>query len=96
VGVADPAQHQPVRSSIPTLVLAGEYDGAVPPLVVRQIRRRCGGPSPTRSPPPDIQLANGNPVGSCARAITSQFLNAPTRRPNSRCIDSLPRSDLTP
>lgn len=37
MGVADPAQHQPVRSSIPTLVLAGEYDGAVPPLVVRQI-----------------------------------------------------------
>jgi pimeloyl-ACP methyl ester carboxylesterase len=40
-GLADPAQHQPVASSIPTLVLAGEFDsgGGVPPLITRQTSR---------------------------------------------------------
>lgn len=97
VGVADPAQHQPVRSSIPTLVLAGEYDAAVPPLIVRQIpptlRRSFYYEFPAA---PHIQLANFNPVSSCARSITDQFLNAPTMRPNASCIDSLPPFDFTP
>lgn len=97
VGVADPVQHRPVRSSIPTLVLAGEYDAAVPPLMVRQIpptlRRSFYYEFPAA---PHIQLVNGNPVSSCARSITGQFLNAPTRRPDSSCIDSLPPFDFTP
>jgi pimeloyl-ACP methyl ester carboxylesterase len=37
VGRADAAQHRPVSSRIPTLVLAGEYDTAVPPSITRQI-----------------------------------------------------------
>jgi len=97
VGVADPAQHQPVRSSIPTLVLAGEYDSGVPPLMVRQIpptlRRSFYYEFPAA---PHIQLANFNPVSTCARSITDQFLKAPTRRPNSGCIRSLPPFDFTP
>jgi pimeloyl-ACP methyl ester carboxylesterase len=97
VGVADPAQHQPVRSSIPTLVLAGEYDTGVPPLIVRQIpptlRRSFYYEFPAA---PHIQLANFNPVSSCARSIANQFLNAPTRRPDSSCIRSLPPFDFTP
>jgi pimeloyl-ACP methyl ester carboxylesterase len=97
VGVADPTQHQPVRSSIPTLVLAGEYDSGVPPLIVRQIpptlRRSFFYEFPAA---PHIQLANSNPVSSCARSIADQFLNAPTRRPDSSCIRSLPPFDFTP
>ena len=97
VGVADPAQHRPVRSSIPTLVLAGEYDSGVPPLIVRQIpptlRRSFFYEFPAA---PHIQLASFNPVSACARSITGQFLNAPTRRPNASCIDSLPPFDFTP
>ena len=97
VGVADPAQHQPVRSSIPTLVLAGEYDTGVPPLIVRQIpptlRRSFYYEFPAA---PHIQLANDNPVSSCARSIANQFLNAPTRRPDASCIRSLPPFDFTP
>jgi pimeloyl-ACP methyl ester carboxylesterase len=97
VGVADPAQHQPVHSSIPTLVLAGEYDAGVPPLIVRQIpptlRRSFYYEFPAA---PHIQLANSNPVSGCARSITDQFLNAPTRQPDASCIRSLPRFDFTP
>jgi pimeloyl-ACP methyl ester carboxylesterase len=86
-----------VHSSIPTLVLAGEYDIGVPPFIVRQIP-----PALPRSfyyefpAAPHIQLANDNPVSSCARSITDQFLNAPTTRPNSSCIRSLPPFDFTP
>jgi pimeloyl-ACP methyl ester carboxylesterase len=97
VGVAEAAQHQPVHSSIPTLVLAGEYDTGVPPLIVRQIpptlRRSFSYEFPAA---PHIQLASFNPVSACARSITDQFLNAPTTRPNSSCINSLPPFDFTP
>jgi pimeloyl-ACP methyl ester carboxylesterase len=97
VGVADPAQHHPVHSSIPTLVLAGEYDAGVPPLIVRQIpptlRRSFSYEFPAA---PHIQLANSNPVSTCARSITGQFLNAPTMRPDASCIRSLPPFDFTP
>jgi pimeloyl-ACP methyl ester carboxylesterase len=94
---ADPAQHLPVRSAVPTLVLAGEYDTAVPPLIVRQIP-----PTLSRSyyyefpAAPHIQLATFNPVSACARTITAQFLRAPTRRPDARCMRELPAFDFTP
>jgi pimeloyl-ACP methyl ester carboxylesterase len=97
VGVADPAQHRPVRSAVPTLVLAGEYDTAVPPFIVRQIP-----PTLSRSyyyefpAAPHIQLATFNPVSTCARAITAQFLDAPGRRPDARCVRDLPAFDFTP
>jgi hypothetical protein len=45
---------------------------------------------------PHIQLASFNPVSSCARSITDQFLRAPGRRPDSGCIASLPQFDFTP
>jgi pimeloyl-ACP methyl ester carboxylesterase len=97
VGVADAEQHQPVRSSIPTLVLAGEYDAGVPPFIVRQIpptlRKSFFYEFPAA---PHIQLASFNPVSACARSITGQFLNAPTTRPDSSCINSLPPFDFTP
>jgi pimeloyl-ACP methyl ester carboxylesterase len=97
VGVADPAQHQPVRSSIPTLVLAGEYDSGVPPLIVRQIPPTLRTSFYYEFPAaPHIQLANDNPVSTCARSIAGQFLKAPTTRPNSSCIRSLPQFDFTP
>ena len=97
VGVANPVQHQPVHSSIPTLVLAGEYDTGVPPLIVRQIpptlRRSFYYEFPAA---PHIQLANFNPVSACARSIADQFLNAPRTRPDASCIRSLPPFDFTP
>ena len=97
VGVADPVQHQPVSSTIPTLILAGEYDIAVPPLFVRQIPPTLPNSFFYEFPAaPHIQLASFNPVSSCARSIAAQFLNAPTTRPDSSCIASLPPFDFTP
>lgn len=97
VGTADPAQHQPVSSAVPTLVLAGEYDHAVPPSISRQI-------------PPTLpnsffyefpagahgQLAFYNNASDCARSITAQFLAAPDQEPDSTCIASVVPLDFTP
>jgi hypothetical protein len=78
-------------------VLAGEYDTGVPPLIVRQIPPTLRRSFYTSSRPrPHIQLGSYNPVSSCARSITGQFLGAPARRPNSSCIRSLPAFDFTP
>ena len=97
VGVAEPAQHQPVHSAIPTLVLAGEYDTGVPALVVRQIPPTLSNSYYYEFPAsPHIQLASFSPVADCSRAIAAQFLDRPTARPDSSCIASLPPFDFTP
>jgi pimeloyl-ACP methyl ester carboxylesterase len=96
VGQADPAQHQPVASTIPTLVLVGEYD-AVPPLIVRQIPGTLPNSSFYEFPASGHgQLAGYNPVSSCSRAIAAQFLDVPTAPLDSGCIGSLPQFDFTP
>ena len=97
VGVAAPVQHKPVKSSIPTLVLSGEYDAGVPPSVVRQIP-----PSLSRSysyefpASAHVQLASYNGAAECARSIAAQFLDDPGARPDSSCIATLPAFDFTP
>jgi pimeloyl-ACP methyl ester carboxylesterase len=97
VGLAAPAQNQPVSSAIPTLVLAGEYDQGVPPNIVRQI-------------PPTLpnsffyevpagahgQLADYNTASPCMREIAAQFLENPTARPDDGCFAALPAFDFTP
>ena len=97
VGVADAAQHQPVTSRIPTLVLAGEYDTSVPAFIVRQIPPTLPNSFSYEFPAaPHGQLADYNPVSPCARSIADQFLRAPARRPDSRCVKTLPPFDFTP
>ena len=97
VGRADSAQFQPVSSRIPTLITSGEFDQGVTPNIVRQIPATLSRsfyyefPAATH-----LQMGSFNPVGECARAIAAQFLDAPTRRPNSGCITALPQFDYTP
>jgi len=38
----------------------------------------------------------GNPAVKCAQKITTQFLAAPTKRPDAGCIASMPQFDYTP
>jgi pimeloyl-ACP methyl ester carboxylesterase len=97
VGVADPAQHQPVRSRIPTLVLAGEYDGGVPPLIVRQIPPTLPNSFFYEFPAgAHLQLADYNVASPCARSIAGQFLDRPRRRPDATCLASVAPFDFTP
>jgi pimeloyl-ACP methyl ester carboxylesterase len=97
VGTADPAQHRPVSSRIATLVTSGEFDLGVPALMVRQVPGTLSNSRYFEFPATfHLQLASYNPVAPCARAIATQFLDAPTRRPDSSCFAQLPRFDYTP
>jgi pimeloyl-ACP methyl ester carboxylesterase len=98
-GLADPVQHQPVTSAIPTLVLAGEFDsgGGVPPLITREIPRTLPNSFYYEFPAgAHGQLVDYNNASPCAREIAAQFLDAPTARPDSGCIAQLAPFDFTP
>jgi len=97
VGLADPVQHQPVSSTIPTLVLAGEYDLGVPAFMVRMIPRTLSNSTYVEFPAaPHIQLANYNSTSDCAREIAGRFLDNPGKRPDTSCVAALPPFDFTP
>lgn len=97
VGSADPVQHEPVSSEIPTLVLAGEYDIGEPPLIARQIPWTLPNSFYYEFPAgAHLQLADYNFDSPCARSIATQFLRAPGAEPDSTCIASVAPFDFTP
>jgi len=85
-GTAAGVENQPVRSQIPTLVMAGVYDPITPPADGRAVAD---------------QLANGvyvefeglghgvSTAGDCPLAIMLEFLDAPVREPDLACIEDL-------
>jgi pimeloyl-ACP methyl ester carboxylesterase len=98
VGRAEPAQHRPVTSTIPTLVLAGEWDGAVSPVHDQEIASTL-----SRSFFVEFQgighwtliwlLVTGT---DCPSRIAAEFITSPTTGPNSGCAAALPEPDFTP
>jgi pimeloyl-ACP methyl ester carboxylesterase len=96
-GVADAAQHQPVSSRIPTLVLTGEFDSAVPRFISHQIPPTLPNSFLYDFPASGhLQLTDFNPVSPCARSIAEQFLRRPKRSPDASCVEELPPFDFTP
>lgn len=84
-------------SDLPTLVLAGEYDTGVPPLIVRQIPGTLSHSFYFEFPAgAHLQLASYNLDSACAREIAAQFLDDPAATPDSSCIASIPPFDFTP
>ena len=97
VGRADPAQHEPVASDVPTLVLAGEFDTGVPPYIVRQVDDRLTRSTYVEFPASaHLQLASFNTGSRCARSIAAAFLRTPSERPDTSCVEGLPAYDFTP
>jgi pimeloyl-ACP methyl ester carboxylesterase len=98
VGRAEPAQHRPVTSTIPTLVLAGEWDGGVSPVHDQEIASTL-----SRSFFIEFQgighwtliwlLVTGT---DCPARIAAEFVTSPTTGPNSGCAAALPQPDFTP
>lgn len=90
-GRARPTENQPVRSAIPTLVLAAEYDAYTPPawgrLVASTLRRNYFYEVP--------QVGHGPAFSSaCARRMIADFLNDPLEPPNDDCLRT-PRRKFT-
>jgi pimeloyl-ACP methyl ester carboxylesterase len=80
---------------VPTLVLAGEYDGGVPPYIVRQVM--AGLPNGRYFEFPagaHLQLASYNYDSHCARNLTAQFLTSPRGAIDSSCIATLAGVDF--
>ena len=97
VGVADPVIHQPVSSRIPTLVLSGEFDGALPAYMVRQMLPTLKRSTYVEMPMSHhLQLASYNNSHECSRRLATAFLAQPKAPVDTSCIDDLPRFDYTP
>jgi pimeloyl-ACP methyl ester carboxylesterase len=98
VGRAEPAQHRLVTSTIPTLILSGEWDGAVSPVHAQEIASTL-----SRSFFVEFQgighwtliwlLITGT---DCPARIAAEFIGSPTTGPNSACATALPEPDFTP
>jgi len=80
------SQKQPVVSSIPTLILSGEYDPITPTSNARLVEQTLSKSYLFLFP------ATGHGVfytGSCPDTIMIDFLNNPTVKPNGSCIASM-------
>ncbi|WP_346385022.1 alpha/beta fold hydrolase [Nocardioides sp.] len=97
VGRARPRQHRPVVSSVPALVLAGEYDGGVTPYTVhKNVRGLSHATYVEFRAASHQQLAFFNIAHRCARSIAAEFLAHPHAAPDTSCADTLPPFDFTP
>jgi pimeloyl-ACP methyl ester carboxylesterase len=97
VGKADPVQHQPVQSAIPTLVLTSKYDVLVPPTAVRPMVPGLSRSTYVELPASaHLQLASYTTGNDCSRAIATAFLARPTAAVDTSCVDALPDLDFTP
>jgi pimeloyl-ACP methyl ester carboxylesterase len=77
-----PAQRQPVRSAIPTLILSGQYDPVAPPADSLQAARTL------RHSYRFVFPGTGHGVyqtNSCPDRIVLAFLHDPAHRPDARC-----------
>ncbi|MEN9938585.1 MAG: hypothetical protein RLZZ387_5164 [Chloroflexota bacterium] len=82
-GAAGAEENQPVRSDIPTLVLAGEYDPATPPEDGRIAAATLSNSTFLEFP----GLGHGvSADGGCPLDITLAFLDTPEAAPDASCI----------
>jgi pimeloyl-ACP methyl ester carboxylesterase len=85
-GMAEPIEDDPVVSSIPTLILAGEYDPITPPEYGRLAGETLSNATFLEFP----GLAHGvSTAGDCPTGILLAFVSDPTSTPDAACIDSL-------
>jgi pimeloyl-ACP methyl ester carboxylesterase len=92
VGRAWPAQHRPVTSSVPTLVLFGEWD-VVSPEQGKKIARTLNNSFFFEFP----GIGHVTQIwDACPQQIAGEFVNSPTASPDSSCISGMPALDFTP
>ena len=80
--------NQPVTSTIPTLVLAGEWDPTTPAKPAREVAKHLKRSSFVELPGlGHIVVRFDNP---CAQSLLQGFFANPTQRPDTTCVDQLP------
>jgi hypothetical protein len=85
-GRAPPLENEPVRSMIPTLVTAGEYDPITPPAWGRRAGETLEASSYVEFPG-----AGHGPTAdiACPQQILRAFLNAPEEPVSTACVDEM-------
>jgi pimeloyl-ACP methyl ester carboxylesterase len=83
VAPAKPIANQPVKSDIPTLILAGEYDAYTPPAWGRLAAQTL-----PRSYFYEVREVGHGPgfVSACAVRLVNDFFHDPTTRPTHACL----------
>jgi pimeloyl-ACP methyl ester carboxylesterase len=98
-GRAKAPRHRPVSSDIPTIMLAGEWDSVVSPVLQEEITRTLSNSFYVEFPGTGHftlafdHFALGN---DCPAEILAAFVDAPTSAPDTSCTASLPEIDFTP
>ncbi len=88
-----PEQPRPVTSSIPTLILAGEYDPVTPPEYGSHAAETLRNGYYYEFP----GFGHGISVsGACAASLTLRFLENPRQAPDSTCLTDLAAPHFTP
>ena len=82
-GAAGQRENEAVRSAIPTLILAGQYDHATPPAWATLTAATLTNAFVYAFPGAGHSLLSGQ---DCAIEITAAFLDAPGQAPDSSCI----------
>lgn len=82
---ASVSQHRPVFSSIPTLIMNGEFDGVISPEEGKRIGNSLMNSRYYQIPGVGHVVLNGK----CASGIASQFLATPDAKPNTDCLGTL-------
>jgi pimeloyl-ACP methyl ester carboxylesterase len=83
---ADAIETQPVRSDIPTLVLAGDYDPITPPSDAQLAAETLSSSYYFEFPGHGHGITD---TGDCANGIIADFLDEPTLEPDGSCIADL-------
>ena len=84
---ADPSFKHPLRSDIPTLVIAGEYDAVTPPEYARLVADKLSNSYLFEIPGAGH---GGDTTSDCAVGIIATFLDDPSTAPDGSCIGDLP------
>jgi pimeloyl-ACP methyl ester carboxylesterase len=85
-GAADPVENAPVRSDVPALILAGQYDHATPPEWAWLAAETLPNAYVFEFPGAGHSLLSGQ---ACAIRMIAQFLDDPTQAPDGGCIDDV-------
>ena len=84
-GPAGPAGHTPVHSTIPALIVTGQYDPAAPPAY-----GRLAAATLTRGYFTEFPGLGHIPEDSCVLSVEAGFLRRPLQRPGTSCIQQMP------
>jgi pimeloyl-ACP methyl ester carboxylesterase len=87
VSADSPAVKTAVTSSIPTLVMEGDFDPVTPPVFGQDVARTLDHSFVFVFPGLGHFTARG---GDCPMSVLGQFLDDPSRRPDDACLGGMP------